>query len=53
MEDQINEKMHEPKIKNVIDELKDYITNVDYSFNQIELQIILTQSLIKLQAMHN
>ena len=45
--------MHESKIKNVIEELKKYITNVDYSFNQIELQIILTQSLIKLQVMHN
>ena len=45
--------MHGSKIKNAIEELKNYITNVDYSFNQIELQIILTQSLIKLQAMHN
>ena len=45
--------MHGSKIKNVIEELKNHITNVDYSFNQIELQIILTQSLIKLQAMHN
>ena len=45
--------MHGSKIKNVIEKLTNYITNVDYSFNQIELQIILTQSLIKLQAMHN
>ena len=45
--------MHGSKIKNVIEELKNYITNVDYSFNQVELHIILTQSLIKLQAMHN
>ena len=45
--------MHGSEIENVIEELKNYITNVDYSFNSIELQIILTQSLIKLQAMHN
>ena len=45
--------MHGSEIENVIEELKIYITNVGYSFNQIELQIILTQSLIKLQAMHN
>ena len=46
--------MHGSEIENVIEELKkNYITNVDYSFNSIELQIILNQSLIKLQAMHN
>ena len=45
--------MHGSEIENAIEELKNYITNVYYSFNSIELQIILTQSLIKLQAMHN
>ena len=45
--------MHGSEIENVIEELKNYITNVDYSFNSIELQIILIQSLIKLQIMHN
>ena len=45
--------MHGSEIKNVIEELKNYITNVDFTFNSIGLQIILTQSLIKLQAMHN
>ena len=45
--------MNRSEIENVIEELKNYITNVDYSFNSIELQIILTQSLVKLQAMNN
>ena len=45
--------MYGSEIENVIEELENYITNVDYSFNSIELQIILTQSLIKLQIMHN
>ena len=45
--------MYGSERENVIEELKNYITNVDYSFNSIELLIILTQSLIKLQAMHN
>ena len=45
--------MHGSEIENVIEELKNYIINFDYSFNSIELQIILIQSLIKLQAIYN